>query len=128
MADIVETRIEDAGHNRIRIVTMIDLGTSSADQHSEEPIGEGPTGDAIPDKIVRYLIDRSPEDARLSEIQDVVGGNPGTVNRQAWTLANNAPDLQRRLVGWVQSPGRGRYELTPRARELIAGREELSSE
>lgn len=47
------------------------------------------------------------------------GGNPRTVNRQAWTLSTNAPDLQIRLRGWVVSPERGHYALSPAARERL---------
>jgi hypothetical protein len=47
------------------------------------------------------------------------GGSPRTVNRQAWTLSKNALDLQIRLRGWVVSPERGHYALSPAARERL---------
>jgi hypothetical protein len=111
---IIESRIEPAGPNRYRVIATIEIDPTDA-VAALEPIGEGPTGDAIPDHIVRYLIRQSPVSASLAEIQAAVGGNARTVNRQAWTLANNAPDLQLRLRGWVTSPDRGRYALSTAA-------------
>lgn len=119
MAEVIETRIEQLDSDRFRLIAVIDLQKGPREDDRSPQIGEGPTRDAVPDKIVRFLIERSPEDAGLRDIHDAVGGNPGTVNRQAWTLANDAPDLQRRLVGWVQSAGRGRYRLTEAARKQL---------
>jgi hypothetical protein len=114
---IIDSSVERLDSHRVRVTTTIELG---ADEGSEVvypiDLGEGPTGDAIPDKIVRCLIDRGPGSVTLAELQNHVGGNPSTVNRQAWTLASNAPDLQRRLRGWVMHVERGRYALSPAAR------------
>lgn len=109
----MSTEIEVIDANRIRVINVID--TSEPDNTNYEAgsnLGEGPTGMAIPDQIVKVLIERGPGSVPISEIQKAVGGNPATVNRQAWTLANNAPDLQHRLRGWVVSDGRGRYALS----------------
>jgi hypothetical protein len=117
---IVDTAVEPVARNRIRVITTIDLEPGDADlDPSGAALGEGPTGDAIPDRIVRCLIDRGPGSVKLADIHGVVGGNPGTVNRQAWTLANNAPDLQHRLRGWVVKADRGRYALSPAARKKL---------
>ena len=84
-------------------------------------LGAGPTGEAVPDLIVRALIDNlpAPSMSLSEESERAVGRHPGTINRQAWTLAANAPDLQHRLRGWVTNPERGRYALTPAARRRI---------
>jgi hypothetical protein len=111
---VIDTTVEPVGPNRVRVTSTIELTADPADDRPE--LGEGPTGDAIPDHIVRCLIDRAPSSVTLAEIQTTVGGNPATVNRQAWTLANDAPDLQRRLRGWVTAVDRGRYALSPAAR------------
>jgi hypothetical protein len=119
---ILESRVEPAGPGLIRVVTLIDTNEAEPGCGEADPnLGEGPTGSAIPDFIVRVLIENlSAPSMSLAEIQRVVGGNPGTVNRQAWTLATNAPDLQLRLRGWVTSPERGRYALTAAARRRLA--------
>ena len=114
---VVDTTVEAVAPSQIRVVTIIDLSASG--DRLEDDLGEGPTGDAVPDRIVRYLIDQGSSSVGLAEIQKAVGGNPATVNRQAWTLANNAPDLQRRLRGWVVSTDRGRYALSPQARREL---------
>ena len=114
---VIYTEIEQLDATTIRVTTTLDLaGEPSA---APSGLGEGPTGDAIPDQIVRYLIDRAPEPVALADIQAELGGNPSTVNRQAWTLASNAPDLQIRLRGWVTSPNRGEYQLTLAALEQL---------
>ena len=107
---VIESRVEAAGSGHIRVITTIDIT-----EHSEPEAGEmgaGPTGDAIPDRIVLALIANHGASMSLAEIQRAVGGNPATVNRQAWTLAHDAPDLQHRLVGWVVNIERGRYALS----------------
>src|ERR1700674_895449 len=96
---IVDTRIEPADEGRFCIVTTIEIDGPEVDENTE-PIGAGPTGSAVPDQIVKALISSASGSMSLSEIHLAVGGNPGTVNRQAWTLATNAPDLQKRLRGW----------------------------
>ncbi len=113
---ILETRVEPDGPGRIVVITRIELEESA---ETADEIGEGPTGEAVPDRIVRALIDNLPLSLSLGEIQQAVGGNPGTVNRQAWTLANNASDLQLRLRGWVMHVERGRYALTPEAKRRL---------
>jgi hypothetical protein len=113
---ILSTDVEVIDATRIRVVSVIDI--SEPDESIREPsstLGEGPTRQAIPDRIVRFLIERGPGSVSISEIQRAIGGNPATINRQAWTLANNAPDLQHRLRGWVISDGRGRYALSVEA-------------
>jgi len=107
----MSTEVEIIDANRIRVISVIDT-SAPLSYENESSLGEGPTGTAIPDQIVKFLIDRAPGSVAISEIQKTVGGNPATVNRQAWTLANNAPDLQHRLRGWVVSDGRGRYALS----------------
>jgi hypothetical protein len=117
---IVETKVEplDAGKFRISIIVEEDSGGASREAPMTR-IGAGPTGNAVPDKIVRVLINNRPHSMTLAAIQREVGGNPGTVSRQAWTLATNQPDLQIRLRGWVISSERGRYELSGAARQLL---------
>ena len=79
----------------------------------------------------RALVNCSAHGQRCGEVQgefaagagDPSGGAEVTSaegvggDRQAWTLAANAPDLQRRLRGWVVKADRGRYALSPRARQ-----------
>jgi hypothetical protein len=123
---VITTSVEEVGPGRILLSTVIDLETGGGSTPPPNPpaievslgrseLGEGPTGNAVPDRIVRALIDSPSFDLPISEVQSIVGGNPGTVNRQAWTLATNAKDLQIRLRGWVFSPERGKYSLTPAA-------------
>lgn len=113
---VLESRVEAAGRGRLRVTTLL----GPEDEPEEVPLGEGPdTPGAIPDRIVRALIDAHPEPLSLSQLQATVKGNRGTVNRQAWTLATNAPDLQLRLRGWVISVGRGLYALSPAARQWL---------
>lgn len=117
---IIESKIERLEAGRFRITTIVEDSPPAAGRNAGNPqIGDGPTGGAVPDKIVKALIRRSPHALTVAEIQQEVGGNPGTVNRQAWTLATNAPDLQIRLRGWVISPERGRYALSPAAHERL---------
>lgn len=116
---IIETKVEPAGPDRIKVVTLIDLADVSS-RKKGAALGEGPTGSAIPDQIVRALIEEVPEHALTADqLKTRVGGNPATVNRQAWTLATNAPDLQHRLRGWVISPDRGVYALSEAARAVV---------
>ena len=116
---VVETKVEPLETGRFRITTIVEEEPPTECKASVPRIGDGPTGDAVPDKIVKALIKHRPRTLAVAEIQREVGGNPGTVNRQAWTLATNAPDLQIRLKGWVVSPERGHYALSPAARERL---------
>lgn len=113
--DIIDSSFEDIGDGQFRLVLTFraDIGKSKS---SAIPLGSGPseTG-AVPDRIVHALIQTPSHTLTLAEIHELVDGNPGTISRQAWTLATNAPDLQIRLRGWVFSPDRGRYSLTPEA-------------
>jgi hypothetical protein len=69
---------------------------------------------------VRALIAGTPTHSLTADqLKRRLGGNPDTVNRQAWMLAANAPDLQHRLRGWVVSPERGVYALSEAARKAI---------
>lgn len=118
---LIDCSTESLGGDRVRIVTTLDLSTGEG-QVPAPSLGEGPTGDAIPDRIVKCLIDHAPDSVSLAEIRRYVGGNSATVGRQAWTLAENAPDLQHRLRGWVIKLERGQYALSleaMRRRELI---------
>lgn len=137
---ILETSVTQTGEGLWRIVTLVahELpATAGASKSAEDlelsrgGLGEGPTGHAVPDRIVRYLIEhaRGPKGENMTRMRGAIGGNPGTVNRQAWTLATNAPDLQKRLRGWVQTVDRGQYALTPIARRRIAeaGPDELQA-
>jgi hypothetical protein len=123
---IVETKIEAAASGRFLIMTTVEIDDKAMQETSDaSPLGAGPTGEAIPDLIVRALIDRAPESMTLNELhtlfdQEVESANRGTINRQAWTLATNAPDLQHRLRGWVVSAGHGRYRLSNAALEQLA--------
>lgn len=110
---ISESSVTDLEGGRFEVKFILDPGGF---EKSPTPIGNGPapTG-AVPDRIVHALIQSSDHSLTLSELHEIVSGNPGTISRQAWTLATNAPDLQIRLRGWVQSPERGRYALTPEA-------------
>ncbi len=117
--EIIETTVEVVGEGLIRVSATIDISPSGDGDAPENELGAGPTGDAIPDRIVRCLIESGPGSVSLAEIRRVVGGNSATVNRQAWTLASNAPDLQRRLRGWVVKVDRGRYVLSPAARKKL---------
>jgi hypothetical protein len=117
---VVETKVEPLETGRFRITTIVEEEPPLTGRKSSVPrIGDGPTGEAVPDKIVKALIKHRPRTLAVAEIQRELGGNPGTVNRQAWTLATNAPDLQIRLKGWVVSPERGHYALSPAARERL---------
>lgn len=117
---VVDMKVEPYGPGQIKLTAVIDL--TDADRHEEasSAIGEGPTGDAVPDKIVRALIGEVPTySLTADQLKRRLGGNAGTVNRQAWTLAANAPDLQLRLRGWVVNPERGLYALSEAARKVI---------
>jgi len=111
---ILESRVEPAGPGQIRVITTLGLNDDPRDGPSDG-LGDGPSGAAVPDRIVLALIANDAASMSVSEIQANVGGNPATVNRQCWTLANNAPDLQHRLRGWVVSFERGRYALSAAA-------------
>jgi len=122
---VIDTKVEAAGPNRFVIMTTVELGGPAAGVDVEPTLGEGPTDKAVPDLIVRALIERAPEPITLRELhvlfdEEVEGANRGTINRQAWTLAANAPDLQRRLRGWVVSLGQGRYALSDAALDRLA--------
>lgn len=114
---ILESSIEDIGGGRFRLITTFEIAEiNEKSEVRENPIGGGPTQTgAVPDRIVHALIRAAGHTLTLPELHQIVEGNPGTVSRQAWTLATNAPDLQIRLRGWVFSPERGRYSLTPEA-------------
>ena len=117
---VIESKVEHLEAGRLRITTILEEDPSTVKRETTvSEIGEGPTGHAVPDKIVRALIKHGPRSLAVAEIQREVGGNPRTVNRQAWTLSTNAPDLQIRLRGWVVSPERGRYVLSPAARDRL---------
>lgn len=117
---IVENSIEAIEGGRFRLILTLEPGKEDVSEVAEKSIGSGPSGNgAVPDKIVRALINAPDHTLTLAELHRIVGGNPGTVSRQAWTLATNAPDLQIRLRGWVFSPDRGMYSLTaPAIRKL----------
>jgi hypothetical protein len=117
---IVSTTIEALEFGRFRMISILEVdppNVTRSGNSSQHPIGSGPIeSGAIPDRIVHALIQAGPPySMNLSDIQSVLGGNPRTVNRQAWTLASNAPDLQIRLRGWVFSPVRGKYALSEAA-------------
>ncbi len=119
---VVGISVEDLGEDRFRLMVDLEAEAPRIARKSESPIGGGPaqTG-TVPDRIVNALIQAVDHSLTLSELHQIVGGNPGTVSRQAWTLATNARDLQIRLRGWVYSPERGRYALTPEAVRAIQG-------
>jgi hypothetical protein len=110
---IAESSVTELGGGRFHVSFTVEQGPVD---EGARPIGSGPapTG-AVPDRIVHALIQAPEHSLSLSELHQIVDGNPGTISRQAWTLATNAPDLQIRLKGWVCSPERGRYALTPEA-------------
>jgi hypothetical protein len=110
---VIDTTVEVAGPDRLRVVTLIDTAPDGGGDLGA--IGEGPTGSAVPDAIVRALVRAHPSSVSLKDLHHQLGYPTATINRQAWTLATNAPDLQRRLQGWVTRAGRGRYTLTPAA-------------
>lgn len=121
--NIVNSTIREIAPGRFEL--NIEFLADEIRTHGEEApheIGDGPalTG-AIPDRIVTALIQAPDHTLSLSQLRSIVGGNPGTVSRQAWTLATNARDLQIRLRGWVHSPERGRYALTPQALKVVKG-------
>jgi len=117
---VIESKVERLEGGRFRVTTILEEDPSLAKREAAiSEIGEGPTGNAVPDKIVRALIKNKTRSVAMAEIQREVGGNPRTVNRQAWTLSTNAPDLQIRLRGWVVSPERGHYALSPAARKRL---------
>jgi hypothetical protein len=122
---IVTSSIEplEAGRYRLSLILEDDIPRGLSSEVSLSAIGSGPIqSGAIPDRIVHALIQAGPPySLSLSQIQKVVGGNSGTVNRQARTLAKNAPDLQIRLRGWVFSPRRGEYSLTVAAIRHVEG-------
>src|ERR1700729_3886204 len=51
---VIESRVEAAGSGRIRVITTIDIAEHGESEIDE--LGAGPTGDAIPDRIVHALI------------------------------------------------------------------------
>jgi len=113
---ILESSVEDIGAGQFRLSLIFEMNDEIAEEASENLIGSGPAqAGAVPDRIVHALIRAPKHTLTLTELHQIVEGNPGTVSRQAWTLATNAPDLQIRLRGWVFSPERGRYSLTPQA-------------
>lgn len=122
--EVLESRVEEAGPGRLRLVTTLGVvsggGSGSDGGRGQDPpgdgLGDGPTRDAVPDRIVLALIAAGGTSMAAAEIKAKVGGNPGTVNRQCWTLAGNEPDTPHRLRGWVVSPERGRYALSAAAR------------
>ena len=117
---IIETSIEHAGNDQYRLTIVFELPKEGVASKNQRQLGGGPalTG-AVPDRIVHALIQAPEHTLSLAELHQIVDGNPGTISRQAWTLATNASDLQIRLRGWVHSPERGRYSLTPEAIRLL---------
>jgi hypothetical protein len=117
---IIEASVEDTGDGRFCLTVIFEVPKGEASDSKITQIGGGPapTG-AVPDRIVRALIQAPEHTLSLAELHQLVEGNPGTISRQAWTLATNAPDLQIRLRGWVFSPERGRYSLTPEAIRVL---------
>lgn len=125
---VIETTYQPIGEGRSQLIVTFEEEHENLVDPSIPAIGGGPIQSrAIPDEIVHELITAGPPySLTLSEIHHLIGGNPRTVNRQAWTLATNAPDLQIRLRGWVYSPERGRYALTPEAIRRIEGSSSIS--
>jgi hypothetical protein len=117
---IIESSFEDLGNEQFRLTIKFELPKPQATGETTGEIGGGPaqTG-AVPDRIVHALIRAPGHTLTLTELHKTVEGNPGTISRQAWTLATNAHDLQIRLRGWVFSPERGRYSLTPEAVRVL---------
>lgn len=113
---VVSTDVEELADGMIRVITTLAPATC-ADQPESTPIelGEGPTRDKVPDKIVRFLLTCGREGAKMSQIQRAIGGNPATANRQVWTIGTGQPDMPSRLRGWVEMRGEGRYALTDAA-------------
>lgn len=126
---VLESRVEPAGPGQVRVITTLRVTGDEEDGGARagtdkgvgvnDGLGEGPTGDAIPDRIVRALISGGGGSMAAAEIKAVVGGNPATVNRQCWTMANYEPDTPLRLRGWVVTPERGRYALSAAAQRRI---------
>jgi hypothetical protein len=110
---ITESSVTDLGNGHFQVNFQLDANELNV-TGIEIGSGPAPTG-AVPDRIVHALIHAPEHTLSLSELHEIVDGNPGTISRQAWTLATNASDLQIRLRGWVRSPERGRYSLTPEA-------------
>ena len=117
---ILDSSVEEIKKGRYRMSVVFETVDDDLYGMPENPIGGGPaqTG-TVPDRIVHALIQAPQHTLTLTELHQIVEGNPGTVSRQAWTLATNAPDLQIRLRGWVFSPARGRYSLTPKAVSVL---------
>ena len=125
---VLEASIDPIEMGRFRLTLILgeDILESSEISRESSTLPEGASGPiqsrAIPDEIVHELIQAGPPySLSLSELHERIGGNPATINRQAWTLATNQRDLQIRLRGWVCSPERGRYALTPAAIRNIEG-------
>lgn len=135
--EVLETRVEEAEAGQLRVITTlgivadgVDADEAGAGPHrgggggqgsglDDDGLGEGPTRDTVPDRIVLTLIAGAGTSMAAAEIKAKVGGNPGTVNRQCWTLAGNEPDTPHRLRGWVVTPERGRYALSAAARRRL---------
>lgn len=117
---VIDGAVEMIEPDVLQLTLTISVSSSPDPDYSPRSLGEGPTKDAIPDRIVRELIRRAPEPVRVTDLQAAVGGNPATVQRQVWTLASDGPDLQLRLRGWVTNVGRGLYALSPGARAALA--------
>jgi hypothetical protein len=116
---ILSSEVEEVGDGRIRITTVLERRDGDRQLDLPDELGSGPDRDTVPDRVVRFLISCGREGARLSEIQRAIGGNPSTANRQVWSLGNGSPDIPRRLRGWVEAKGDGRYSLSASARECL---------
>jgi hypothetical protein len=112
---IVSSTVEEVGGGLVRVTTVLEPGTETQAPDRFGELGSGPNRDAIPDRVVRFLMYCGAEGAQLSEIQRAIGGNPATANRQVWSLGNDSADTAKRLRGWVEARGEGRYALTEAA-------------
>jgi hypothetical protein len=111
---VVSSTVEEMG-GLVRVTTVLERGNGTQAPDPFGDLGNGPNRDAIPDRVVRFLMYCGAEGAQLSEIQRAIGGNPATANRQVWSLGNNSADTPKRLRGWVEARGEGRYALTEAA-------------
>ena len=118
--EVLESRVEHAGPGRLRVVTTLaTVADPGLGLTPDDGLGEGPTRETVPDRVVLALVAGGGTSMAAAEIKTKVGGNPATVNRQCWTLAANAPDVPHRLRGWVVSPEHGRYALSASARRRL---------
>jgi hypothetical protein len=118
---VLETRVEEVDPDLFWLNMLITIAKPKKAK-TGDGLGEGPTGDAVIDHIVQRLIENlSDISLKASRIIQLTGDHPSTVYRQLRVLASDdfIAECPRRLRGWVQDFGQGRYGLTDAARRRL---------